>query len=325
MTTARPFMPRAKARAIARTDHISTTRIMLSALMALVLGFIALTVGTTRARADDVAPNPGLWKLTDEDSEVWLFGTVHILNPNLKWRNEAINNAFLQADIFYSEAPVVEADEKVMKPLIAKYGVNQSGTSFLTRLSAQGSVDLNTTIKNLGLPETIKQQFAVYRPWLAGVTLGALQVQSRGGDPEAGVDKILWREAKVIGKDLRYFETMEEQISLFGGMTMADELAFFEAGLRQMIEDPDLLDEVTEDWRAGRVEALGEKLNGAMVGQAGLKTLLLDNRNKKWAKDIKKLMDGTGTAFIAVGAGHLAGEGSLQDQLADLGLVAVRH
>lgn len=324
MTTAKPTKALAKARVISRAKQKTARNMLLSSLI-LVLGFAAILMSMGRAEANDVAPNPGLWKLSDEDSEVWLFGTVHILNPTLKWRNEAIDQAFLGADIFYSEAPVVEADETVMKPLIAKYGVNHTGTSFLTRLSAQGSVDLNTTIKTLGLPETIKQQFAVYRPWLAGVTLGALQVQSRGGDPEAGVDKILWREAKVIGKDLRYFETMEQQISLFGGMSMADELAFFESGLRQMIEDPDLLDEVTLDWQAGRVEALGEKLNGAMVGQAGLKTLLLDDRNKSWARDIKKLMDGAGTAFIAVGAGHLAGEGSLQDQLATLGLHAKRQ
>lgn len=324
MTSATSPKARTKVKAISGTKQKNAWRTALLGSLMLVLGFAAL-VGIERAQADTITPNPGLWKLTDEDSEVWLFGTVHILDPKLAWRNEAIDQAFLSADIYYSEAPVVEADETVMKPLIAKYGVDHSGTSFLTRLSAQGSVDLNTTIKNLRLPETIKQEFALYRPWLVGVTLGALQVQSRGGDPEAGVDKILWREAKVIGKELRYLETVEQQIRLFGDMTMADELAFLEASLRQIIESPELLDEVIADWQAGRTKALGEKINGAMHELPGLKARLLDDRNKSWAQDIKKLMDGAGSAFIAVGAGHLTGEGSLQEYLAKLNLHAERQ
>ena len=44
------------------------------------------------------------------------------------------------------------------------------------------------------------------------------------------------------------------------------------------------------------------------------KALLVD-RNTDWANQIQTLLQGSGTAFIAVGAAHLAGPDSVQAQL----------
>jgi uncharacterized protein len=51
---------------------------------------------------------------------------------------------------------------------------------------------------------------------------------------------------------------------------------------------------------------------------------LLVRRNKAWAQWIRARLDQPGTAFIAVGAGHLGGEGSVQDQLKALGVESAR-
>ncbi|WP_262689968.1 TraB/GumN family protein [Kordiimonas aestuarii] len=319
MTTARPL-----ARHMPKAAYL-----YLVLVLPLLLGFALGQPGLAdQASAEETVPasmpKPALWRLSDEDSEIWLFGTVHILNPALKWRTAKVDAAFKDAGIYYSEAPVVQADTKMMQPLIMKHGINRSNVPFTNKLSKQGKADFKATLKALGMPEDTMKQFEAYRPWLAGVSIGALQVQARGGDPEAGVDKILWREAVADGKMLGYFETMEQQVSLFGAMTPEEELKFFEDGLRQMIEEPDLLDEITLDWQAGRIDALSHKLNGAMEGQESLRDRLLVDRNRAWAMKIKELMDGEGTIFVAVGAGHLAGDGSVQDHLEQLGYTVTR-
>jgi uncharacterized protein YbaP (TraB family) len=51
---------------------------------------------------------------------------------------------------------------------------------------------------------------------------------------------------------------------------------------------------------------------------------LLVGRNVKWAEWIDHRLDQPGTLFVAVGAGHLAGKGSVQDQLAKRGLAVTR-
>lgn len=292
--------------------------------VSLLLLMLAACLVTRPALAADTAPQPALWKLEDEDSEIWLFGTVHILNPALKWRTAAIDAALEKADTFYSEAPVADADAATMQPLITQYGVNHSGVPFTEKLSPKGQQDLKAMMVLLGLKADAVKQLEPYRPWLAGVTLGALQVQMKGGDPEAGVDKILWHQAAQAGKTLGYFETLEQQISLFGAMSEEEELKFFEDGIRQMITEPDLLDEIIRDWQAGRVEALAHKLNGALEGQASLRDRMLTGRNRAWAATIADLMAGSGRIFVAAGAGHFAGDGSVQDQLEKLGFTVNR-
>ena len=47
---------------------------------------------------------------------------------------------------------------------------------------------------------------------------------------------------------------------------------------------------------------------------------LLTDRNRNWADWIGHRMKQPGTAFVAVGAGHLAGKGSVQDILQRRGI-----
>ena len=61
-----------------------------------------------------------------------------------------------------------------------------------------------------------------------------------------------------------------------------------------------------------------------MAATPELAKVLLHDRNARWADTIKARMDQPGTVFIAVGAGHLAGNHSVQDYLKDRGLTATR-
>jgi uncharacterized protein YbaP (TraB family) len=47
-------------------------------------------------------------------------------------------------------------------------------------------------------------------------------------------------------------------------------------------------------------------------------------RNRVWADDIQRKLTGSGTSFIAVGAGHLVGRDSVQELLASRGVEVTR-
>ncbi len=271
------------------------------------------------------SPNPALWKLEDEDSQIWLFGTIHILDPTLQWRTAKVSDAFDAADTLITEAPTNEADQSAMQQLVLKYGIDQTGQSFLGQLSPEADTNFTKVLQSMGQTEATKANFAQLRPWLVGVTLQVMQVQMQGGSPDAGVDNILWQEAKAKGKQQAYFETLEEQMQIFGSLSREDELYFFEAGLKQMVEEPDLLDEIIGLWVAGKNDELGVRMQETMVGMESLYDAMLTHRNARWAKEIKTLMDGEGTYFIAVGAGHLSGDTSVQNLLKQHGLSAVRQ
>jgi hypothetical protein len=51
---------------------------------------------------------------------------------------------------------------------------------------------------------------------------------------------------------------------------------------------------------------------------------LLYQRNEIWSGQLQDMLKQPGSIFVAVGAGHLAGEQSVQDYLKDRGLTAQR-
>lgn len=42
--------------------------------------------------------DPALWVVKDEDTTIYLFGTVHVLKPGLSWFDEAVKTAFDKSD-----------------------------------------------------------------------------------------------------------------------------------------------------------------------------------------------------------------------------------
>ena len=76
-------------------------------------------------------------------------------------------------------------------------------------------------------------------------------------------------------------------------------------------------------WQVGQADRLAQLLNEE-EDDPKLRKVLLTGRNKAWAKWLRARLKQPGTVFVAVGAGHLAGKGSVQDQLARRGIKASR-
>ena len=270
--------------------------------------------------------DPALWVISDEDSTIYLFGTVHILNPEVRWRTPQVHNAFQEADTVVFEAPADTSDPAKMQALVFKYGLNPQGTTLSNLMSPEGKKLLEETLVQFGMPPGAMANFEPLRPWLVGVSLAGIQIQANGGDPNSGVERILQAEAQELGKPVRYLETDEEQLQIFSSMSPEAELFFLEDGLAQIKDNPDQLDELVLHWQAGDTEALNELLVDGLSAQPEFYETFLVNRNRNWVTQIKEMLAESGnTVFVAVGAAHLVGEGSVQAILAEEGIKAVRQ
>ncbi len=270
------------------------------------------------------ASDPALWKLTDEDSEIYLFGTIHILNPNLNWKSAKVVAAFDASETVVFEAPADTSNPEATQAMVAKYGLNPSGTTLSSLLTASANQRLATVLEQLGM-KGMAANFEPLRPWLAGASLSVLQIQSVGGDPNAGVERILSALAARDGKTVGYFETDEQQIQILSGLSPEAEVYFLEEGLRQIQEEPNQIIELVEAWRSGDQVAMDEMLVTGFAGQDEVMESFLTRRNFNWASQIEQLMRGSGTVFIAVGAAHLVGKQSVQVYLSEKGFNAVRQ
>ena len=268
--------------------------------------------------ASPVLAEPALWAIKDKDSTIYLFGTIHVLRPTTQWRSPKITKAFQAADDVVMEIEQPE-DVASVQALMAKYGVDQT-MPLSRKLKPEAYAKLQAAAQGLGLaPQTLESM----RPWRAALTVSLTPLLRAGYDPDSGVEKLLTAQAKAAGKPISAFETLEQQVRFFADMTPAQEVQLLESTLDEIDDGPAEIDALVAAWAAGDQTELKRQMVDSMRGDyPDLYKLLLVERNKDWARQLKTKLDGSGVSFVAVGAGHLAGPDSLQVQLKALGIRA---
>lgn len=280
------------------------------------LAALMVALGATGAAAPASA-EPALWRVADADSEVWIFGSVHILPADLDWRRPELAAALAAVDIVYFEAPVDLLAQMRLASLIRERGIYLDGHSLRDDLSAKGLAALTRVAAELGQPI---ERYLPMKPWLAFTTLTFEAATASGGDPDAGVDAQLMVEAARAGKEFRHFETLEQQTLIFADLPMAEQVALLEAALAEQETDPDALATMIDAWAAGDLDRLERAVvEGAEQMPAGFEARLFTDRNRAWAAELDAFLRGAGDALVVVGAGHLVGEADLLDLLTERG------
>lgn len=279
---------------------------------------LAETPAAAPARAPVMA-DPALWVVKDEDTTIYLFGTVHVLKPDIQWFDGGVKEAYDASSeiIFEILEPTPDAAQKV---IMAK-AVDPDGPPLSQKLTPEQRTAFEAAMTKLGLPAAA---FEGFEPWFAATALSLVSVQKAGFSGESGVEKQLGTQAKKDGKTLGELETLEEQINLFDSLPEPQQLAFLTATVDEIGNAGVLLDAMVASWAKGDPDGLAAQINRSSSITPELSKLLLADRNARWAGWIEQRMAKPGTIFIAVGAGHLAGKDSVQDYLKTRRLKAQR-
>ena len=161
---------------------------------------------------------------------------------------------------------------------------------------------------DLGLP---LEQFARFKPWLLAVTVTTLELQRLGFSPAYGIDVHYFGRARADKKKIDFFESIDYQISLLGGMGAGDQKAFLGQTLKDLEIAGEMAGDMMDYWRKGQTDKLYKLLFKSFEGYPEIEDRLLLRRNKDWAKKIETLLEEPDDVFIVVGAGHLIGPGSV--------------
>lgn len=266
------------------------------------------------------AARPALWKIADEDTTIYLFGTVHLLPADLGWRTGPIDAAFAEAGELVTEIDMTPAALAEVAPAMAAKGVLAEGESLRNLLSEEQRTAYEAGLARIGLPPAA---FDRYKPWFAALGLLQTALAGTGFTGGQGAESVL--EANVAqGVKRTALEAVSYQIEVLDGLPVEQQVAFLMSGAQDPQAASAMLSDLVKLWAAGDVEALGEEMNKALLSHPGLADRLLYARNANWAAWIDERMESPGTVFMAVGAGHLAGDLSVQDYLTKFGIAAVR-
>lgn len=264
---------------------------------------------------------PAMWKLSDEDTTIYILGTFHLLPAELEWRDERINTAIAEASELVLETDIDPTDPMAIAPIVQELGLTPGQTPILDRVPEDKRDALSVAIKEAGLP---MQVFDMMDSWFASFTLISVQVQKMGLTAEAGVEYDLRTEFVTAGKPIGQLETPREQLSYMDNLSQEaqDEM------LAEAVEDNEgmqtMLTAMLEAWTTGDIEAIAETFNQDYADSTELMQALLFTRNAKWVDQLETRLETPGTILVAVGAGHLAGEGSVIDMLEEEGMTVTR-
>ncbi|RJF85417.1 TraB/GumN family protein [Sphingomonas cavernae] len=276
-------------------------------------------IAPLHAQAPETDADPALWVVKDADTTIYLFGTVHVLKPGLSWFDEGVKSAFDASDELVIE--MIEPEPAAMQQLVMSKAIDPSGKTLSSKLDEGLRARYEKAMTDAGLPG---QAFDPFEPWFATVTLSVLPLQKLGYKSESGAEKILSTAAKQAGKRIEGLETAEQQLGYFDAMPEPLQLRYLAAVIDELPEYQPKLEMMIASWAKGDPDALAEQMNEGMEKTPELAAILLDQRNARWAEWIKARLDTPGTVFVAVGAGHLAGKGSVQDKLDALKVASVR-
>lgn len=243
-----------------------------------------------------------LWRIEGRDAPAsHVFGTVHLADPRVTSLPPAVARELDQARSLTLEAGLDPASILVLAGrMVFDDGRDLPGVA--------GAELFNRAAKltaEQGLPEPMLRLF---RPWAVAMLLSVPPQ-----DPSNVLDLVLARLAAEQGKPVHELESMDEQISVFEGMSQQDQVALLKQAVdeyermpRQIgrVVDAYLARDLAGIWRISQ-ESVGTGEDERRLNEVFTRRLLHE-RNVRMAERAEPRLR-EGGAFIAVGALHLYG------------------
>lgn len=264
-------------------------------------------------------PVPAMWVVSDADTKVTIFGTVHTLPRGVDWFKPHVVGALDSASALVMETLLPESPSSML-PVVMRLARLPAPKPALERVPEiyRGALEREMARLNIGPMDW-------YKTWFIALTLANLQSEANGMDPGLGVEAVLAERAKIRKIPIEALETAEQQLIYFDALSEADQQQLLISALEDLPAAKAEMDGMIADWMAGRTDGLASRINADFERSPMLKQMLVNDRNARWADWIAREMKARpGELFVAVGAGHMAGSGSLLDALKAQGLVAKR-
>jgi len=258
---------------------------------------------------------PAMWEVRDHDTTIYLFGAMHVLQPNVKWRTRAFDRAYARADKVWFETRA-DADPAEVRALVDRYGVDPE-RSLTEKLPPRTVATLKAALERDG---GSLDRVDRLRPWAAAMMLSVLPMTQQGASVAAGADATVTRQARAAEKPIATFETVEQQIRLFASLPEAVEVQYLDDVASENLSPPHNGVALQSAWLCGDMDRLGPLVVDVMKrDRPALYEALLKRRNQAWAQALVAEMDRPGVELVAVGALHMAGEDGLPALMAARG------
>lgn len=270
-----------------------------------------------------------LWKVSDENSSVWLFGSIHFADSSFYPLPSEIENAFRNSTALAVEMDISDSEtqDKTAEEFL-KEGMFTDGRTLKDVLPDSLWKTLDSISTTLGMKT---ENFLPMRPWMAATIIASAAIASTGIQQELGIDMVMLDSAYAQGKEIIALETPEEQVESLSkseGPEETDGIAYLESTFREYSKLNQMIKEVISAWKRADVVSLQKSLSADQNMNESEKRLnerMFNQRNKKMKKEILNFLENDKQVFVVVGVGHLILENNLLEMLSENGLKIQRY
>ncbi len=289
---------------------------MLKMLRRLVAGFTLSLAATSPSVATTPqlppAARPALWAVSDPDTTVYLFGTIHLLPDHYQWRSAKFEQAVQGSQGLVVETLVDTKDPTKMMGALTSLAFSPGLPPLAARVPPDKRAALADAIKASGFaPQALDRM----ETWAAAFLLLGNQFRNIGLKGSEGVEIGLRTSFAGAGKPIGELESNVEQLSFFDRLPEDAQRALLLGSISTPKDMSKDFGGMLAAWARGDVKAIARTFDHDLDSAPELKQALITQRNRNWSRWIAQRMTTPGSVMVAVGAGHLAGKGSVISML----------
>ena len=276
-------------------------------------------VAKARARND----GPAIWKVSDYDSELYLFGTLHLLSEDMNWLKDDLRGVMQEAGTVYFEVDTTESGRIDATVVSAQLGLRKDGLRLADSLDNYQLKLLDAVANNGNIPLASLDSM---KPWLASEYLTLTAAEEAGLSTSFSADEALKSMAKRQRKNILYLEDVEDQIRATADLPEGLQLEVLTETMEEFSDLGRQLKRLALGWSVGQTDFMTQQMIDPLKAEAGeMYRSVLVERNDKWAETLIRHLEGSGTSVAAVGVAHLLGEDSLITDFEDAGYKVERY
>jgi len=280
-------------------------------------GLALLSIGGASTAKAPAAAHPALWAVSDADTTVYLFGTIHLLPADYRWRSDAFDNAVAGSQELVVETIVDDKNPAKLMAALAGLAFTKGLPPLAERVPEAKRPALAAAIKKSGFPPAALDMMET---WAAAFMLLGAQFKALDLKAGEGVEMVLRSEFSGRGKPIGELETNVEQFGYFDRLSEKAQRSLLEGAIEDGPGVKDTFNDMLSAWSRGDVRAIAKVFNRDLADSPELADAVIVQRNANWTKWVEGRMAQPGIVLVAVGAGHLAGDDSVIEMLEKQGM-----
>jgi uncharacterized protein YbaP (TraB family) len=285
-------------------------------ILAAVLALLGATPGYANHRIQMTPAHPALWTVRGRQGTAYLFGSIHVLPPNIDWKTPRLLSVMRRSDIFVFEIPLDRPAEdreearRIQKEIMDLHGLLPPGQSLRGILPSPLVSQYDVALARLSISPGYVDRL---QPWLAAMVLETAQLRHTDAQAMAGVDVQVYAIASHLKKQTQGFETLEQQLAMVTPEEQSAGMDELGSTLGEAVHGGEerKYGALVGAWQRGDVRTLEAIAVSSLSKNPSLKKSLLDDRNARWVAQLRVMLDTPRTYFVTVGAAHLAGSGGV--------------